>query len=100
MCKADVQWEWEEAFDKFGFMDGDGLVETQTVADVLTDAGYEVVVEEWGMHNTIITEIKKQGRSQIRKKAIVGYDDPRGYLPKRLIKLLDKEFPPDGPFNP
>jgi hypothetical protein len=48
MCKADVQWNWEEAFDKLGFRDGDGLVETQTVADALMDAGYEVVVEEWG----------------------------------------------------
>jgi hypothetical protein len=57
MCKADVQWNWEEAFDKLGFRDGDGLVETQTVADALMDAGYEVVVEEWGRHNTIITEI-------------------------------------------
>lgn len=92
MCKADVQWSWEEAFDKFGFMDGDGLVETQTVADVLIDAGFEVVVEEWGMHNTVITHIRKEGVEQIPDTAIVGYDDPRVYLPKQIVLLLDKEF--------
>lgn len=27
-CGGDLYWRWEEAFDKFGFNDGDGQVKT------------------------------------------------------------------------
>ena len=40
-----IIWSWEEAFDKFGFEDGDGLVMTDVVAAVLQDAGYSVTAE-------------------------------------------------------
>ena len=32
-------WTWEEAFDKFGFNDGDGLVMTYEVADFIGELG-------------------------------------------------------------
>ncbi|TXG87732.1 MAG: hypothetical protein E6R14_00770 [Thermomicrobiales bacterium] len=88
-------WSWEEAFDKYGFDDGDGLVMTETVADALRSRGYVVVTASWGLHNVIITEITKKGRSLIPQGAIVGFDDPRKYLPTGVIALLDREFP-DG----
>ena len=30
-----IYWEWEDAFDKFGFEDGDGLVMTHKVAEFI-----------------------------------------------------------------
>ncbi|WAC11892.1 hypothetical protein [Dyadobacter pollutisoli] len=98
ICGGTIQWNWEEAFCKFGFSDGDGQIETYTVEDTLTEAGYEVVVQDWGMHNTIITSIKRNGIEQIPDQVTVGYDDPREYLPKRIVKLLNKQFPSETPY--
>ncbi|MGD9802542.1 MAG: hypothetical protein AB7E80_16415 [Hyphomicrobiaceae bacterium] len=94
-CGSDVFWTLEEAFDKFGFGDGDGIVMTDHVADALRNAGYTVVVEPWGCHNVTISSIKsKTGKELIPFKRIsFGYDDPRDYLPKPLIELLDAAFP-------
>jgi hypothetical protein len=88
-CAHDHDWNWEEAFDKFGFNDGDGLVMTNRVALVLETAGYTVTARTWGMHNTLITSIKSNGRERIPSQAEVGYDRPRGYLPKAIVTLLD-----------
>ncbi len=46
-----LHWDWIEAFEKFGFGDGDGQVETWQVETALVEAGYEVRVEQWGWHN-------------------------------------------------
>ncbi|MGD9658487.1 MAG: hypothetical protein AB7U61_12775 [Methylocystis sp.] len=88
-CGSRHEWRWEEAFDKFGFGDGDGLVMTDEVARILIEAGYTVTTEHWGMHNVIITSIKRSAAEQIPEKAILGYDDPRGYLPAAIVSLLD-----------
>lgn len=95
-CGSQVVWSWTEAFEKFGFGDGDGLIETWQVEDVLTAAGYEVNVEGWGFHNTVIVSIKKDGTEQIpydRPGFTFGYDDPRSYLPPEIVTLLDEHFP-------
>lgn len=42
MPSTTITWSWTEAFDKFGFDDGDGLVMTWHVADVLNAAGFQV----------------------------------------------------------
>ncbi len=89
-CGGTYSWDWTEAFDKFGFNDGDGQVETYQVEAVLTEAGYEVELSEWGLHNTVISSIEKDGAELI--PATAGYDDPREYLPKRIIRLLDKHL--------
>jgi hypothetical protein len=92
-CNHQHHWTWEDAFDKFGFGDGDGLVMTDHVADALRQRGYTVVVEPWGVHNVIITKLcSKAGASLIKASVNVGYDDPRTYLPKRIVKLLDTVF--------
>jgi len=95
-CGSDIRWSWTEAFLKFGFMDGDGLIETWEVEGVLVEAGYEVSVATWGMHNCVITSIKKAGVELIphHDPAVrVGYDDPRCYLPQEIVTLLDQKLP-------
>jgi len=88
-------WSWEEAFDKFGFNDGDGQVETWAVEAVLTKARYEVEVNQWGLHNTIIVSIKKAGKELLPHHNLdftLGYDDPKEFLPLEIVQLLNKEL--------
>lgn len=92
-CGSSYTWRWEEAFEKFGFNDGDGDVETYTVEEALTSVGYSVETNHWGMHNVIITSIKLNGIEQIPESAEVGYDDPREYLPPSIVELLDTKLP-------
>jgi hypothetical protein len=88
-CGTCHEWTWEEAFDKFGFGDGDGLVMTDSVAGVLIAAGYTVESRQWGLHNVVIISITLDGVEQIPEGAPLGYDDPRGYLPAAIVALLD-----------
>ncbi len=94
-CGAPYLWLWEEAFDKFGFADGDGQVMTHQVALGLQRAGYSVTYEPWGFHNTVITSITRNGVEQIPATANLGYDDPREYLPDHIVKRLDDELAPE-----
>lgn len=94
-CGYSHHWDWDEAFYKFGFEDGDGLVMTEHVAAALRTHGYTVDVEPWGCHNVTITSIKTKKLEELIPDGInYGYDDPRDYLPMRIIRLLDKTFPP------
>jgi len=95
--KTIIEWGWEEAFYKFGFGDGDGPNFTEEVANFLMGEGYDVDCRTWGMHNYMIMDIKRDGVSIMPDEAEhstfqVGYSDPREWLPKDLIKKLDKEF--------
>ena len=92
-CGGPYYWIWEDAFDKFGFGDGDGQVQTSNVANVLQQAGYEVDHDYWGLHNDVIRSIKKDGAELIPDTAEVGYDDPRKYLPAAIVTLLDEKLP-------
>ncbi len=95
-CREQIHWSWEEAFDKFGFGDGDGLVMTEHVANALRQRGYTVTTSPWGSHNVTIDSIKsRKGREHIPVDVVLGYDDPRMYLPKRTVRLLDDAFPSD-----
>lgn len=95
-CLGFYWWRWEEAFDKFGFGDGDGQVMTEAVADTLRAAGYVVETERWGLHNIVIVSIERDGVEQIPDAAITGYDNPRDYLPPAIVALLDEKLPEDG----
>jgi len=89
-----IHWNWEEAFDKFGFNDGDGLIFTDDVAVYLKQLGYEVDIHKWLLHNRIIISIKKNGKELIPFETInPGYDCPRYYLPQKIIAALDAKFP-------
>ncbi len=95
-CGGTFHWSWEEAFDKFGFNDGDGQVETWQVESVLVEAGYDVIVTGWGLHNTVIRSIERDGQELMPQddgEFCVGYDCPRDYLPTAIIDLLDRELP-------
>lgn len=94
-CGMKHEWSWEEAFDKFGFGDGDGLVMTEVVADALRAAAYEVKVQPWGIHNVVITAISRNGTALVPESVNVGYDDPRDYLPSDIVSFLDHEFSED-----
>lgn len=89
------EWIWEEAFDKFGFNDGESQVMTQEVVKVLENAGYDVRSWQWGIHNEIIIAIAKDGVPLIPASAKSGYDDPRKYLPPEIVALLDSKLPED-----
>ncbi len=91
-CGHRHSWSWEAAFDKFGFHDGDGLVMTETVAAALRRHGYAVTVKLWGFHNVIITAISRDGETCIPAEASIGYDEPRRYLRRDVVKVLDREF--------
>ena len=95
-CGETHSWKWEEAFDKFGFGDGDSLVMTEYVAATLRGAGYAVVVAPWGVHNVVIEQIGRDGMDLIPDTVNVGYDDPRDYLPKSIVELLNAAFPEQG----
>lgn len=95
-CGGDYRWLWEEAFNKFGFNDGDSQIETYQVEAVLKQAGYEVDVQKWGFHNTVISSIRRDGKELIgydMPGVTVGYDEPHDYLPEDVIDLLDRELP-------
>ena len=91
------RFHWCEAFARFGYDDGDGQVQTQAVAEILEDAGYEVKYCRWGPHNTIIFSIMRDGVECMpvsNAQFVIGYDDPRSYLPESVQDILNSEFPP------
>jgi len=96
-CGGELAWNWSDAFNKFGFNDGDGQVMTHVVCDALTDAGYVVQSTQWRLHNVIIVSIVCPTRCELMPanggEYVVGYDDPRSYLPDDIIDLLDGALP-------
>ena len=86
-----INWGWEEAFDKFGFGDGDAMIMTHHVEGAIEGLGYTVWSDSWGCHNTIITNLSKGGEDFL-KDVRIGYDDPRMYLPDDLVEALDEIF--------
>jgi hypothetical protein len=89
----DESLTWEDAFNKFGYEDGDGTVLTWDVVKFLQFLGYTADAETWGIHNCVInTLIAPDGGVDLLEHATVGYDDPREYLPLDLIKQLDEWF--------
>ena len=93
--KTLVEWCWSEAFDKFGFNDGDGLNFTDEVACFIESLGYEVECEHWGIHNYMVQSIKcpTNGELMDQDKFQIGYDEPEKYLPSALVKKLQEKFP-------
>lgn len=89
-CGSEYDWSYEEAFDKFGFGDGDLRQLTGRVRKVLAVAGYSVETCDFLMHNTVIASIKKDGRELIPEQVMHGYDDPHDYLPVEIIQLLEE----------
>ena len=102
-------WEWEDAFSKFGFNDGDGWNGTYLVSDFIDTLGYQTSCDNWGIHNYLITDIRKDGKSILFKedangsldawlphlahiKEPLGYAEPSSYLPKEMLDELWDHF--------
>jgi hypothetical protein len=91
MPRIIYDWRWEEAFDRFGFDDGDGYCLTQDVANVLENAGCRCCTAQFGAHNTIIHRVILPDGSPL--------DNPfakfsaRLWLPAHLVAMLDNAFP-------
>ena len=104
-------WEWEDAFSKFGFNDGDGWNGTYLVSDFILTLGYETSCDNWGIHNYLITDIRKDGKSilfkedadgslnawlpHIHVQGTLGYVNPSMYLPEELVEELNTHFNDD-----
>lgn len=93
----EISWEWEEAFSKFGFEDGDGWNGTDLVSSHIEYffPDLECECDSWDLHNYMIFDIveKEKGTTVYKGQPEVGYDEPREYLPQYLVEFLDKEFP-------
>ena len=120
MPRLILEWKWEEAFDKFGFGDGDGWNGTNRVTDVIDAMGYWTEPDGWGCHNYMIMDIKKSKDSDesilfnpdangvlddwkpevlqrildrgYKKVEALGYMPPRAYLPDDILARLDEVF--------
>jgi len=92
MAQTIVLWMWQEAFDKFGFEDGDGWNGTPLVAEYLEELGFDVHTDTWGSHNYMIFDVKKNGESIIPKDTDVGYAEPETYLPADVVEKLNEKF--------
>ena len=101
-----IEWEWEEAFSKFGFGDGDSWNGTHIVANEIEDLGYVTDCDTWGIHNYMIMNVRKRSYDALvhnvnqesvytNPDAQIGYDCPREYLPDDIINHLDKIFDED-----
>lgn len=85
-------WTWDEAFDKFGFGDGDAAVFTHEVAAFIESQGYKVDYDSWGLHNTVIRTLVDETGKEWIDDDLIGYYDPRDYLPARLLQALTDKF--------
>ena len=96
MSRVEIEWDWEEAFDKFGFGDGDGWNGTEIVADFIESLGYGVVCDQWGIHNYMIMDLTVWCGpiyiSILPDHISRGYDNPHGYLPRDLVQQLETKF--------
>ncbi len=90
MAKQVIEWNWEEAFNKFGFGDGDDWNGTHIIFDFMEGLGFKnIEPDTWGMHNYMIFSMKdKKGK----KYEFDGYEDPRKILPRSVVKKLDKKY--------
>lgn len=91
MPRIYITWQWEEAFDKFGFGDGDGWNGTHEVEGEVEGLGYEVVTDTWGCHNYMIFDIKKDGKSILfPEKNDIGMDLD-DWLPEVEQRIRDRD---------
>lgn len=84
-------WEWEEAFCKFGFGDGDNVMHNEDVGEVIARHGWKYK-QVLGVHNEFIYQLVK-GDKVIDFEGNEDNDEVRRKLPAIVVKALDKQFP-------
>ena len=57
ITESDKEFHWSEAFDKYGFEDGEYEELSEEVADYLIELGYKVRMTNAITHNTYIREV-------------------------------------------
>ena len=87
-----VHINWPDAFNKFGYGDGDGEVYTYEIAEHIDELGLSCVYKQKGMHKEVIESIKCNGKELIPDATDIGYDCPRGYLPAFIVEHCDKKY--------
>jgi hypothetical protein len=95
------QVNWCESFYKFGHDDGEDCMHTAQVVRALREAGYHAMLNDGGVHNTVIDEVgyrMADGSVQtvfadnVPEGTQVGYSDPREALPADIVSFLDNSF--------
>ena len=87
-------WDWTEAFQKYGFGDGEDTVHTQEVVEFLESLGYQCE-PVGGMHNYFMYNLER-GDTEWHPPDDFDHN-PREWLPPDLVALLDAKFPiPEG----
>jgi hypothetical protein len=87
-------WEWEEAFQTYGFGDGLDPTHNEDVASVLEENGWKCIRCYCSHNDGYLCELSKGGV----KVEISGDEetaDLRKLLPAEIVALLDKEFTDD-----
>ena len=99
-----IQWDWRDAFSKFGFDDGDGWNGTDLVSDFMEkEFGLNIYCETWGCHNYLIMEVCKKTDKKGKEVNLIpqdtdfthGYDEPDDWMPQEWIDKLDDHFDDD-----
>lgn len=85
-------WQWEEAFQKFGFRDGDDPQHNKEVGDFLKDFGYSYHTSS-GIHNGFICALAHNGVRVELPEDDEDVVDIRAMFPKDVLAALDKAFP-------
>lgn len=96
MPKTVLTWTWEEAFQRYGFNDGNNS-QTRRVQMALKSAGYGSD-EASGLHNDVIYSILKETGEVWNESQCAEVDDTaklRASLPPEVVALLDRAFPDD-----
>lgn len=93
MPKTIIQWEWEEAFDPYGFGDGDSWNGTGLVQSAIERLGYQTEADG-GMHNFCIHHLTK-GEERWELVGHDGVEELRRLLPPDVVTTLDREFNAD-----
>ena len=94
MPKTVITWIWEEAFQRYGFNDGNNS-ETWRVMEALEGEGY-VGDEVSGVHNTYICGLRKETGEVWNDGLCEDVNDSaqlRASLPSEVVALLDRAFP-------
>ena len=96
---TNVHINWPDAFNKFGYGDGDGEIYTYEIAEHIQELDLECGFTQFCMHNDVIDSIKSYneggectGVELIPNGTVIGYDNPRKYLPAFIVEHLDKKY--------
>lgn len=91
MPRIYITWHWEEAFEKFGFGDGDSWNGTHEVEGEIESLGYTCETDSWRCHNHMIFDIKKDGKSILfPEKNDIGMDLD-DWLPEVAQRIKDRD---------